>query len=79
MIRLSQNRRWVVWSLLALLAVQMYFVRELLAVVLLAAVVCCVFGAFIGAYVLLHRLGARVLGWVEVRYQPAAERAVLPE
>jgi hypothetical protein len=70
--RLSQNRKWIFWVLAAAFAVQLYFVQELLAIVLLAAVVCVVFGAFVGAFLLLHRFGTRAVGLFEMALQPIA-------
>jgi hypothetical protein len=69
-----RSRGWVLWVLGAVFAAQLYFVQELLAIVILAAVVCCVFGLFIGGFLLLHRVSARALDWLEARMQPATAR-----
>ncbi len=71
--RRTRDRRWVFWVLAAAFAVQLYFVQELLAIVMLAAIVCGVFGAFIAAFLMLHRFGMRLFSALEGFGAPAAD------
>lgn len=60
------DRKWLVWLLGGVVAVQIYYVKELLAVLLLAAIVFVVFGVLIGVLLLVHKLGTRAMEWLEI-------------
>lgn len=64
------KREWVLWLLGAILAWQFYFVRELLAILVLAAGVFLAGSVLVGLVLLLRAVGARGAAVCEALLKP---------
>ena len=60
--------KWLSFGLIALAAIQIYYVREMVAALILFAVLFCVAGATTLTLFLLDRAGQRTLAWASKKY-----------
>ncbi len=71
----SKTRKWILIGLAGLIAVRLYFVRAMLAALLLFGVVFMVFAAIALALYLLDWAGQWSLRWAAKHARPALEQA----
>jgi predicted lysophospholipase L1 biosynthesis ABC-type transport system permease subunit len=71
----KKARGWLLAGLLAFVALQVYFVQEMLAALILFTGVFVIFAAVALVLYLIDRAGQLGLGWAEVHAQPVAQLA----
>ena len=71
----ARARKWLWRILLALVALQAYFVRELLAALILFSALFVAVAAVVGIFFLLREAGQRTLAWAEAGLRSLAPLA----
>ncbi len=74
-VKKDHARRWMWWFLAALVALQLYFVRELIAALLLFTLGFAVIGGILLAIVFVKQAGEVSLAWAEPRARGVAQAA----
>jgi hypothetical protein len=73
--RNKKIQKWLWFSLAALIAIQMYFVREMLAALLIFAVVFALGAAVVFVFFLFDQISQRTVEWAEPQAKRAAHAA----
>lgn len=73
--RNKKIQKWLWFSLAALIAIQMYFVREMLAALLIFAVVFALGAAVVLVFFLFDQISQRTVEWAEPQAKRAAHAA----
>ncbi len=74
-VKKDHARRWMWWFLAALVALQVYFVRELIAALLLFTLGFAVIGGILLAILFVKQAGEVSLAWAEPRARGVAQAA----